>query len=730
MLFLTLFVTSMTEYQYSTIFERGRSEVDLATLLGRLYGACHAFNILVCLFVFSPLVRRFGVRNLALLLPTIYLVASILLFLQSSVVTAAIAFWSYHSVLTSIEYNNQNLLFNALPARTRRGLRTLIEGFCEPFASCLSGLFLLLVQETWGLRQIAGITALISALLIGAALGVRGAYPAAMSGNMRLGWLNLVGSRRMRIAPEDAESIELLEQAAGAPTITGIEAMTMLIDASPARAAPLVLRAISEWPDALSGPLDAALQHLLARCSESVYAEVIADLMRAASAGNRLANAQLTRLALPVVGEGISGDSEDHLSRLRSRSPATRGAALAGLDSMLRGDAAARTNAARLLAQLRDPAFTACLLGLLTDAAQGVRPAALAALVHVARANDSVVAAAIIGAVPLLSGDERELAFDVLDVCADAEQVNDLIAIAPLLGPGELRDLQDIITTRGRLALPALVVAVSDDQLAYPHRRLAARALSQISPKHLENLQAQLVSAQIEYIEAIQRRALILAPAPRECRLLIAYYRDQSQASLEFALELLALIGVLPDYDLVAASLQSSNAKVRANALETIETSLDHTLFGRLAGVISHRGSPLHDGAAARVSAAMLSVVEDALLTGDELEAGLAADALGRLGAARLDPLVRQRLMRGDAALVREAAAAHRDGAAPTVFGSLGAASLAPELAHTPLASVLAVLRMTGPAGCAPASLDGRIAALAPTSADLAMSLLRSRLTA
>ena len=57
-LFVTLLMTNLAEFQYSSIFQQGRSEAELAALLGRLYAAANIFNMAVCLFVFTRLVGR------------------------------------------------------------------------------------------------------------------------------------------------------------------------------------------------------------------------------------------------------------------------------------------------------------------------------------------------------------------------------------------------------------------------------------------------------------------------------------------------------------------------------------------------------------------------------------------------------------------------------------------------------------------------------------------------
>lgn len=189
-LFVTLLMTNLAEFQYATVLQAGRDEAQLAGLFGRLYAAANVFNLVVCLFVFNRLVTRAGVRNVALILPVTYFAVFAYFFVAGGEMAAIGAFFAYHGVLTSIEYNNQNLLFNATPSDVKRPLRTVVEGLAEPLASLLAGGFLLFAARNADMRELSGLGLLLGALLVGVVMALRHLYPAAMQANMRRGWLN------------------------------------------------------------------------------------------------------------------------------------------------------------------------------------------------------------------------------------------------------------------------------------------------------------------------------------------------------------------------------------------------------------------------------------------------------------------------------------------------------------------------------------------------------------
>lgn len=184
-LFITLLMTNLAEFQYSNMFEQGRSEAELASLLGTLYAAANIFNVIICLFVFNRLVARIGVRNVALIMPLSYFAAFGFLFVTGSFEGALAAFFAYHGVLTSIEYNNQNLLFNAVPAETKRTIRTIVEGMAEPLASFVAGGFLLIYAQRTDIRDLSGLGVILGLILLVVVVTLRQLYPTAMARNMQ-----------------------------------------------------------------------------------------------------------------------------------------------------------------------------------------------------------------------------------------------------------------------------------------------------------------------------------------------------------------------------------------------------------------------------------------------------------------------------------------------------------------------------------------------------------------
>jgi hypothetical protein len=189
--FLIAVAATVCDYQYMRVFSAGRDEAALATLFGRMTLIANLANMLITLFLFNPLVARFGVRNIALLQPVIF-GAVFLWFAGAPGMGAAVAgFLAYHALMMAIDINNGNLLVFGLPAARRKELRTFIEGICLPAAAASAGLFLLIVAPGLSLQQVALIGIGFAVLTLGFNLIVRRDYVGAIAANLRAGWLDL-----------------------------------------------------------------------------------------------------------------------------------------------------------------------------------------------------------------------------------------------------------------------------------------------------------------------------------------------------------------------------------------------------------------------------------------------------------------------------------------------------------------------------------------------------------
>jgi len=617
-LFVTLLMTNLAEYQYSTVLQKGRSEADLAKLFGELYAGASIFNLIVCLFVFNRLVTRIGVRNVALVLPLTYFAAFAYFFLAGGTMAALAAFFAYHGVLTSIEYNNQNLLFNATPSQVKRPFRTVVEGLAEPLASLLSGAFLILAAKNADMRELSGIGVLLGAGLIAVVMALRHLYPGAMEANMRRGWLNFGD------------------------------------------------------PDLHAPHFDPAAEDLL-RGTDA------ADLLRAQEA-----------------------KSASHV-------PDTEGSKMAE-----------------------------ALAGRLDDPSPAARRDALAALAGQVGPGDIGLIEPLVRHLPTLDRASRATVLALLGAIGDVEAIPQILAAAARLSPRELRAVEGLLASLGDAAIPRLMQTLVSYQMPYRARAVAARALSTLSHAQFVSQLDKLV------LEELDATGLRLAVAERFAReadrspalaLLADAYRQRIGESVDFTLELLALGGLLPDFDLLIVSLHSANPKVRGNAVETIATGVGHATWRRL--------EPLIKGGAGVAAAEgdLADLLKSAVETGQGFEAAAAAQALrDLLPVDELAAALRAGLKPGLAPIFRDSFAnlLALEPGAPTVVDLVAAVRAAPDLAAASIDAQVALAERATPQAAARAvelPLAGRsfwltrddIDEVAARYADLALTMLKAR---
>lgn len=590
-LFVTLLMTNLAEFQYSTVLSEGRNEAELAALFGRLYAATNIFNLVICLFVFNRLVTRAGVRNVALILPLSYFAVFAYFFMAGGEWAAFAAFFAYHGVLTSIEYNNQNLLFNATPSAVKRPFRTMVEGLAEPLASLLAGGFLLFAAKGADMRELSGIGVVLGAILVGVVVALRHYYPGAMEANMRRGWLNF-GDPDMARPVFEPEAVEALKAKAAEP------------DSGTAAAARWLMHAHAARP--------------------------------------------------PGSGQGEEGESE-----------ATK-------------------------------AFAAKL----TDPSPSVRKYALQALVSVVGPSDIGLIGPLTANLPTMDRVSRRTILEILTAIGDVEAIPQMLNAASRLSPRELRAVEGVLVGFGEAAIPRLMQALSNYLTPYRARAVAARALSTLSHAQFVSQLNRLVREELDETGpklAVAQRFEAEAHRSPAMSLLAHAYRQRIGESVDFTLELLALGGLLPDFDLLIVSLHSANPKVRGNAIEAVASGVDHATWKKLEPLVTRKGV-----AGADAGGELIPLLKAAVDTGHGFETAAAAQALRDLiPADELAAHVRGGIEPGLPAILRDTFAillALDGDPRPTVVDLVAAIRARPEFALASIEAQMALAERATPA--------------------------------
>ena len=131
----------------------GGTEASLTLFLGKCLASVSICNLIFGLFIYSRMVRRFGIGSLLLITPVLLIISFTGWSLSSSLLFPLIGFFVVEGTLYVIDDNNFNFLLNAVPSKLKYKIRVMIESFFEPIGMLTSALLLSFFKATvnyWG----------------------------------------------------------------------------------------------------------------------------------------------------------------------------------------------------------------------------------------------------------------------------------------------------------------------------------------------------------------------------------------------------------------------------------------------------------------------------------------------------------------------------------------------------------------------------------------------------
>lgn len=571
--FLLVSLGAMLEFLSFGVFEQGRNAAELATFLGSLYAIAAAATLAMNLVLFSRIVRRIGVNNTALIVPALFLVAFIFFYLDPGMAAALVGFYVLQTFFVSIEYNNINLLFNGLPVRLRKQLRTFIEAIGEPMAMAVAGCFLLVYAGNIGVSGVAlaGIVVALGAVFV--AFLIRSDYAVSLAANLREGWLDF-SAKGLGLASRQVSAREreyLYRQAREGDPEDRLFALEMLMNLGDRRLPRLLLAFLPSARPQDFVRLEPIIDALLRNPDDDILAavllwlerddtEVPAEVMVAFLAAGVIPRKPYERWveATDVADQTLAAIAHWHNPRIdRTRE------ALETVRALLSTEGEPRLWALRALGAFRHAPLAIELEPWVNDADDAVRLEALRALLKLAPAL-SALPPTVIARLPQATGEERQLLIRIVAEVGDTRCVDALLRAAAGYLPVEQQTAADAIAGLGSKATPRVVSALRDREMPYVSRDIAARVLERIAPPQLQSIAHELVRGE-----------------------LTSATDENTNERLDFALHLLSLSKILPEFPLIRTNLHQGNQRDRANAVETIQQYVPHPTFVRLLPLIS-----------------------------------------------------------------------------------------------------------------------------------------------
>lgn len=598
MVFIVSLIAGIAEYQYFEVFSNTYTEAELAILLGKLYAGANVFNLIICAFLFNRLVLRIGVTNVALIQPVVYILAFSFFLLDYGFYAAILAFFAYQGMAWSVDNNNYNLLYNALPNANRAQLRTILEGLLEPIATAIAGLYLIFYASRVPAESISLVGFIGALVLFTIVIFMKKNYLISLVQNLKTEWLDFSKRLKDHLALFSDSERDTLMSNVSASFSNAITAMKIFLSVNHDQALPTLLKVYEQTGGNIQDDkvLDELKNSFAAFLDDKNYHQA-RTLVQWFNKNDSKVHSQISELfafhgliqpaKIKQYNESNDADLRNIalIASIHSSDLQQVAVALESVQTLLDGDTIDIQRALRVLQYSKNPVYAITAVPYMHHKDNEVRLAALRTVKSTVAESTISLVTPIIEVMKDNPGIARELCIDIFEKINDPISVKPLLLIAPKLTPSERRLSEDLITGMGTLIIPTVVSVLNNSTVSSISRSLAAKVLHRVAPEHFELIYPDLIREEINIAESLKRREYLLSIDSRnlsEMQVLRRFYRDIRKSKVNLILEFLSTAGRLPAYELVVNSLGSNNPKIRAFGLETLEQGVDRILYKRL----------------------------------------------------------------------------------------------------------------------------------------------------
>lgn len=661
----TLFVMlllALIEYHTSHIFTlpgNFESGEELSSYLGRLSSWSSLILLPFQLFLFSRLVGRMGLGNANLIFPAGTLAICGALIGRPQVSTAAMGYLDRKVFRTVFRNPTDNLLYNAVPLSVKGRARAFIGGLIAPLGSLVGGGLLLLLPLApveWFLAALIGASTIAYAI---SALVVRKRYSQALITMLEQEDFSFLLSSASELAVTDSATLNWL---------------TKKLEESDSNDFTIfVAKLVSEVGGSETVPI---LGQVAREGDARTRARIIDILMAADLRGVVLSqlyteflndsDGRVRRSAIAGLEQLIGPESEQFLEQALDLLPDPDidvraqvipplvqsgdffylASAIQALSQLVQNETPdLRARGVRVLGQVGDVRFIRNLTPYLDDPDSQVRLEAVVAIESLSRDGiPDQIAAPLLKHLPRLLNDPiervRQVAITILER-AGAEEARQTLALfltdpSPQIREAAVEALVRIGKPVAATLTPAL--EASDPQL----RKMATVVLSRIDREKFGDLIKARINDSLLAIYRNHSRLEALSPYTDypSISVLQSMLHEQNRQLADEIFYLLAAIHDPDAVDVISDSLDNESARVRANAVEALESLTTPQMAGLVAPLFNpniSRARLLRIGAASwNVDYPDTATVVRQLATDpdDPWSRAIMTFALGEIGAA------------------------------------------------------------------------------------------------
>lgn len=616
--FLIYLFLVTTEYSYMSAFDRyfdqshisgsgGEEKAQLTLFLGQCIAGVSIINLILGLFVYSRLIRRFGISNMILCTPIFLCITFSGWLFNDSLVFPVMGFFVVEGMLYTIDDNNFTLLLNAVPHKVKYKVRLMIESFFEPIGMLISSL---LIAFTPLNSVTLGLILAIAALIV--ALQLRKNYLKAIFKNLLENAIHFQRGIKdwfARMPAKEQRGIEkrmlaLLYRGTESERLFAIEGLLGFDEES-------ILTKLLKGAGQLSS---SAKIVLINKINESRFSkdESILNWLRQLEA--EAVDPQLKAVVhFNLARHGLL-DSHKVLNDLQSNDLMLKSAAILSLQKpMAKSSKESFTRNRDLAAQQillllsseneEEVCMGIKILGVgshsedveiimpfLNHPSLKISRHAANAIAHLSDKQSRKYADPLLLKLSLSRDTEiRQSCLIALGKLEDPSFVRTIISSSIHFRPSERRLAETIIFQMGICIVSVLLAITKDITMHVRCRVLAGRVLGKLAlPELRENLY-MIINLEIErayfyfyHQHTIQKKHPNIDLSMLKDALLSSFH-----SVLDFIIQLLGVAGESEDCELLSCSLRSPNPKVRSHVLEALERTCETPIFRALYPLIA-----------------------------------------------------------------------------------------------------------------------------------------------
>lgn len=616
--FLTQLLSVITEYNYMFAFQNyfanapdqgagGGTEASLTLFLGQALASVSMGNLLIGLFIYSRLVRRFGISNLLPITPLLLITSFTGWSFTDSLIFPLIGFFVVEGTLYVVDDSNFNLLLNAVPSKLKYKIRVMIESFFEPIGMLASATLLTVLQQ-----ESRWLGLILSACLLVIALSLRPQYLKALFSNLAgnaihfqrsiEAWLGKMTEKQQNAAEhkllailrsgdeegqlfacegllafEDATILKQLLAYASQMNSTAKMKFLDLLEQSVFATDNLVLDTIQTWSQKdLNPDLKSAIYLYLAKQGLLHPDKVMTDL--------RHPDIRLQGAAIVALKQSLAYQSPS--AAAYNRTLAAHHLKLL-LDSNREEEICMGLQILGIDGEVQDVDM---LLPYLKHSSLTVARTAAQAIAQTNTIDPVRQAGLILNELELSTDSEIRIAcLKALGKVNDSTLVSWIIEISDRFRPNERRLAENIIYKMGLRTVPTLLALTKNIEIPDRCRVLTGRILGRLSLPQLRANLSDIIRQEIDrayfyfyHAHTIQNQYPDIDLSMLRDVLLTGY-----QSVLDFIIQLLGVAGEVEDCELLSRSLRSRNPKVRSQVVETLEKTCETTIFRLLQPLVS-----------------------------------------------------------------------------------------------------------------------------------------------